>query len=166
MRSPLMIASSAPLSGQPSSSRNPLNTSGSLGHLSAASRMPSPSLSGSGQPSSSSKPSLSSGSLGHLSALSRMPSLSLSGSGQPSSSWKPSLSSGSVGHLSSLSGIPSPSVSSALGGGGRGLQRSLGDSSSARCAFSSETATSCLAGKYFPASSSELANSRCDSAMA
>src|SRR5262245_51666227 len=152
-------------SGQPSSSSNPSLSSGSFGHLSSVSRMPSLSLSGSGQPSSSSNPSLSSGSLGHLSALSRMPSLSLSGSGQPSWSWKPSLSSGSVGHLSVCSGLPAPSVSMTLGTGG-GLQRPRGDISRARRAFSSETPTSRLAGKYLPASSSAVANSRCDSAIA
>ena len=88
-----------PLSGQPSSSWKPLYVSGSFGHLSTTSGMPSLSLSGSGQPSSSSKPSLSSGSFGHWSCLSGMPSLSLSGSGQPSSSWKPSLVLGIVGAL-------------------------------------------------------------------
>src|SRR5919108_216288 len=103
-----------PLSGQPSSSSKPLYVSGSFGHLSSLSRMPSLSLSGSGQPSSSSKPSLSSGSFGHRSSTSRMPSLSLSGSGQPSSSSKPSLSSGSSGHLSTSSGMPSPSRSNVV----------------------------------------------------
>ena len=51
-----------PLSGQPSVSSTPLKISGSSGHLSSVSSMPSLSLSGSGQPSASSKPSLSSGS--------------------------------------------------------------------------------------------------------
>src|SRR5213592_2596986 len=104
-------------SGQPSSSLKPLRVSGSSGHLSLASGMPSLSLSGSGQPSASSKPSLSSGSFGHLSLTSGMPSLSLSGSGQPSSSSNPSRSSATVGHLSSLPRMPSPS-GSGLGGGG------------------------------------------------
>ena len=85
--------------GNRRASSKPSLSSGSFGHLSSASAMPSVSLSGSGQPSSSSNLSLSSGSFGHLSLGSRMPSLSLSGSGQPSSSSKPSLSSGSVGTL-------------------------------------------------------------------
>src|ERR1043165_2939217 len=93
--------------GQPSG-----GAPGSLGDLSAASRMPSLSLSGAAPPASASKPSLASGSSGHLSSLSGMPSLSLSGSGQPSSSWKPSRSSGSLGHLSALSGMPSPALAS------------------------------------------------------
>src|SRR5215468_6858877 len=66
------------VSGQPSASSKPFLVSGSLGHLSSLSRMPSPSLSGSGQPSASSKPSLSSGSSGHLSSASGMPSPSVS----------------------------------------------------------------------------------------
>src|SRR5947207_6381434 len=65
-------------SGQPSSSWNPFLVSGSFGHLSFSSRMPSRSLSGSGQPSSSSKSSKSSGSSGHLSTSSLMPSPSRS----------------------------------------------------------------------------------------
>jgi len=56
----------------------PFLFSGSFGHLSAASAMPSLSLSGSGQPSSSLKPSLSSASVGQASTLSAMPSPSLS----------------------------------------------------------------------------------------
>ena len=53
-------------SGQPSLSWKPFFVSSSLGHLSSASRTPSPSLSGSGQPSSSWKPSLSSACVGAL----------------------------------------------------------------------------------------------------
>src|ERR1700743_2397148 len=105
-------------SGQPSSSSKPSVSSGSSGHLSTLSAMPSPSRSvssASGQPSSSSKPFLVSGSFGHLSSLSRMPSRSLSGSGQPSSSSKSSKSSGSSGHLSTSSLMPSPSRSPILG---------------------------------------------------
>ena len=59
-------------SGQPSSSSKPSLSSGSSGHLSTRSGMPSPSRSRSsesGQPSSSSKPFLVSGSFGHLSSL-------------------------------------------------------------------------------------------------
>src|ERR1019366_9835868 len=103
-----------PLSGQPSSSSKPLNVSGSFGHLSLTSGMPSLSLSGSGQPSSSSKPARSSGSSGHLSFESRIPSPSRSPSppsGQPSSSWSPSRSSGTLGQRSSTSGMPSLSLS-------------------------------------------------------
>src|SRR6478609_5332721 len=101
-------------SGQPSSSSKPSLSSGSSGHLSVLSWMPSPSRSRSsksGQPSSSSKPFFVSGSFGHLSSLSRIPSRSLSGSGQPSSSSKSSWSSGSSGHLSTSSLMPSPSRS-------------------------------------------------------
>src|SRR5204862_5851689 len=61
-------------SGQPSSSWKPFLVSGSFGHLSSTSGIPSRSLSGSGQPSSSSKSSKSSGSSGHLSTSSLMPS--------------------------------------------------------------------------------------------
>src|SRR2546430_1969409 len=107
--------------------------------------MPSLSLSGSGQPSSSWKPSLSSGSFGHLSFTSAMPSASLSGSGQPSSSWKPSLSSGSLGHSSTLSLMPSPSLSPITCTTG-GMQRSLGDFSTAALALVSATSSSDFAG--------------------
>src|SRR5678816_4915452 len=105
-------------SGQPSSSSKPSLSSGSSGHLSTRSGIPSPSRSRSswsGQPSWSSNPFLVSGSLGHLSSLSRMPSRSLSGSGQPSSSSKSSRSSGSSGHLSTSSLMPSPSRSPMFG---------------------------------------------------
>src|SRR6185369_13928255 len=99
-------------------SSKPSLSSGSSGHLSTESGMPSPSRSSStlsGQPSSSWKPFFVSGSFGHLSSLSGMPSRSLSGSGQPSSSSNPSKSSGSSGHLSTSSLIPSPSRSPMLG---------------------------------------------------
>ena len=52
-------------SGQPSVSFNPFFVSGSFGHLSLVSGIPSPSLSGSGQPSASWKPSASSATVGH-----------------------------------------------------------------------------------------------------
>src|SRR5678815_4542307 len=105
-------------SGQPSSSWKLSKSSGSSGHLSRLSGMPSPSrsfFSPSGQPPTSSIPSSSSGMSGHLSSTSAMPSRSLSGSGQPSSSSNPSKSSGSSGHLSTSSLMPSPSRSPMLG---------------------------------------------------
>src|SRR4029079_5404299 len=105
-------------SGQPAWSSKASLSSGSSGHLSTRSGMPSPSRSRSsesGQPSSSSKLFLVSGSFGHLSSRSRMPSRSLSGSGQPSSSSKSSKSSGSSGHLSTSSLMPSPSRSPIAG---------------------------------------------------
>src|SRR4029079_5738601 len=116
MRSWPTRATSAPGSGQPSSSLLPFMVSACRGQRSTASRKPSLSLSGSGQPSSSSKPSGSSASFGQLSNWSGMPSASLSGSGQPSSSSNPSLSSGSSGHVSVASGTPSPSLSSVVEG--------------------------------------------------
>src|SRR5580698_4081676 len=96
-------------SGQPSASSKPSLSSGSFGHRSSTSRMPSPSLSGSGQPSASWKPSKSSGSSGHLSTSSGMPSPSRSlvaCFGQPSGG-----APGMFGHLSSTSGMPSRSLS-------------------------------------------------------
>src|SRR4029077_20462799 len=100
--------------GQPSSATKLSLSSGSSGHLSTSSLMPSPSRSNvvvSGQPSSSLYRFWVSGWLGQASSTSRMPSLSLSGSGQPSSSSKSSKSSGSSGHLSTSSLMPSPARS-------------------------------------------------------
>src|SRR5262249_33524388 len=100
-------------SGQPSASSKPSKSSGSSGHLSRLSGMPSPSRSllvVTGQPSGGGP-----GMFGHLSSTSGMPSRSLSGSGQPSSSSNPSKSSGSSGHLSTSSLMPSPSRSPMFG---------------------------------------------------
>src|SRR5450432_1774124 len=96
-------------SGQPSASSKPSLSSGSFGHRSSTSRMPSPSLSGSGQPSSSWKPSKSSGSSGHLSTLSGMRSPSRPPTvvvGKPSGG-----APGTLWHLSPTSGMPSRSLS-------------------------------------------------------
>ena len=75
---------------------------GTVGHLSWASGMPSPSLSRSGQPSPSSKPSMSSARAGTASTASGMPSPSESRlvAGQPSCGYGGLPSSGSFGHLS------------------------------------------------------------------
>ena len=103
-------------SGQPSSSSNPSLSSGSFGHLSSSSRMPSLSLSGSGQPSSSSKPSLSSGSFGHLSVGVGDAVLVVVGIGAAVLVLEAVLVLGLVGHLSTVSRMPSWSRSPGAGG--------------------------------------------------
>src|SRR6188472_4241692 len=89
------------LSGQPSVSSKPFLVSGSFGHLSLSSTMPSLSVSLILQPSGATPTSS-----GHMSQGSRMPSLSVSRSGQPFGAMP-----ASFGQLSSRSSTPSASVS-------------------------------------------------------
>src|SRR5690606_30555340 len=126
-------------SGHPSASSYPFTVSGSSGHWSSGTGMPSLSGSGSGQPSGSipatsghwsagsGTPSPSGSrsgqplgsvpaSCGHSSTLSNTPSPSLSGIGHPSG-----VLAGATGHRSISSVSPSPSLSTGRAGGGGGF---------------------------------------------